>query len=262
MEKFLWQAFSWYRGKTLGSVFHRPRFPSLGLKCGCSSLWAGRLFKCRKEVKPGPGVHSKKGQIPSSAENVRSPVNPSLGFSWQAGALLNLSPRGSHGIRDPAPSLTGWDESNSQFIWGQRQILFIFVPLKKKSPKRPILGPSVFSALVPVAFPLRDAPDTWSMEVSAFFPCSVCAWTLLVDNLDPWFVRDKLSGRGMWGSYFGQDLSRVCLNRCFCLETFRTITAVCAQWPRSVGKSKQGSVSEGRYAGNSVGLQPSESSSH
>lgn len=54
----------------------------------------------------------------------------------------------------------------------------------------------------------------------------------------------------------------VCLSLCFWLEMLRTTTAVCAQWPRRVGKSKPGSVSWGRYAGNSVGLQSSQSPSH
>lgn len=99
--------------------------------------------------------------------------------TWQAGAPLKLSPLGSHGIWDPASSLTGWDKRNGWFMWGQEQILFIFMPLKNRSQptySQPFSLHSTVPSCLSFASFFPVIPQTWSIELSAFFPCSVLLW--------------------------------------------------------------------------------------
>ena len=130
---------------------------------------------------------------------------------------------------------------------------------KKKRPKQPIqaffLCSTGFSCLSLASFFPRIPTHLKHRSVCS---ASLLSFALeLVDSLELWFIRDQLSKTRNVRLLSLDGIWAVCLNPCFCLEMLRTIAAMCAQWPRSGGTSKQGSVSSGRYAGNSVGLHPS-----
>lgn len=153
--KFLRHAFSWYREKTLGSVFPSPWFPSLWFSCRCHPLWMVRPFKCVcwEGLKPGSGVHSKTGRIPSECCECQKPCEPLLGFH-----LAGRCP-----IETISPGIS-WDLRSCFFSYWVRQEKwsvhvrtgtdsFHFHAIKKKVLKLPIPSPSPFTVLFPVAFP-------------------------------------------------------------------------------------------------------------
>lgn len=93
------------------------------------------------------------------------------------------------------------------------------------------------------------------------FAALFCSWALLVDSLEIWFLSNQLSGQGVWGSSSEWDLGRLSESLLLSGNIKNDYSNVCPV-ALSVGKSKPGCVSWGRYVGNSVGLQPSQSPSH
>lgn len=184
MEKCLWRAFSWYRGKTLGSVSCRPWFPHLPspVKVGMEPIVSRQAFQirllglCREEMKPGPGVHSKRDEYLPEACECQKPCEALLRFHLAGRCSIEtISPGISWDLRSCSFSYwVGWEQWPVHVRTGTDS--FHFNAIKKKKTTT-IPGPSPFTGLVPGAFPLhlssQRCPDTWSIELSSFFSCSV-----------------------------------------------------------------------------------------